>query len=114
MLDAPTHAQDNTKLATEKWRPTDGIYALSGKDFTERCENLGDFSVELREKAITGDEWSCKVIKLTDTGSGAIRLDMSCSDVNLEAEMPTALPSYSPIAPKRRRALSRTQRRRSE
>jgi hypothetical protein len=55
---ASTHAQDTTKPAIEKWRPKDGIYAVTGKGFTERCENLGDFSVELGEKTITGDEWS--------------------------------------------------------
>ena len=88
---ASTHAQDTTKPAIEKWRPKDGIYAVTGKDFTERCENLGDFSVELGEKTITGDEWSCDVKKIT-TGFGAIRLDLNCSDVNLEAGIPKPSP----------------------
>jgi hypothetical protein len=39
--------------------------------------------VELRDKSISGHEWGCKVSKLTDTGPGAIRIDMTCSDYNL-------------------------------
>lgn len=84
----PTAAQDNTKPTPEKWRPKNGIYAGFDKSFTERCKNLGDYSVELGEKKIVGDEWSCDVIKLTDTGPGAIRLDLSCIDENLQAEIP--------------------------
>lgn len=51
-------AQDSAKLSTGKWRPKNGIYAVTGKDFAERCKS-GDFSVELGEKNVTGDEWSC-------------------------------------------------------
>ena len=85
---APALAEDSTKSTSEKWRPKDGIYANTGKDFAERCNNLGDFSVELGEKHVTGDEWSCEVKRLTDTGPNAVRLDLSCSDENLEASIP--------------------------
>lgn len=81
-------AQDGTKPTIEKWRPKNGIYASVGKNFAEQCDNLGDFSVELGKKNITGDEWMCDVTKITDTGPGAIRLELSCSDVNLSAEIP--------------------------
>ena len=52
----PAPAQDPAKpasatVATEE----NGIYAVMGKDFAERC-NSGDFSVELGEKKVTGDE----------------------------------------------------------
>jgi hypothetical protein len=87
-----TRAEDIAKSAIEKWRPKNGIYAVTGKDFTERCENLGDFSVELGENTITGDEWSCDLKKITDTGFGAIRLGLNCSDVNLEAGIPKPSP----------------------
>lgn len=80
-------AQDAAKPAAEKWRPKNGIYAVTGKAFAERCKS-GDFSVELGEKEIIGDEWSCDVTKLTDTGPDAIRLDLSCSDENLSADLP--------------------------
>jgi hypothetical protein len=80
-----THAQDTAKQEIERWRPKNGIYAITDKDFAKRCENLGDFSVALNEKIITGDEWNCEVTQLTDTGPAAIRLNMSCSDVNLES-----------------------------
>lgn len=80
-------AQDGAKLVTEKWRPQNGIYAVMGKDFTERCKS-GDFSVELGENNVTGDEWSCDVKGITDIGPKAIRLDMSCTDDNLEPENP--------------------------
>ena len=31
-------AQDGAKLASEKWRPKDGVYASPGKDFVASCE----------------------------------------------------------------------------
>src|ERR1700730_5584280 len=87
-ISMPTLAQDGTKPSIEKWRPKNGLYADFGKGFSEQCKNLGDFAVELGEKTITGDEWICDVTKLTDTGPGAIRLDLSCSDINLSADLP--------------------------
>ena len=89
---APTLAQDAAPPTTAKWRPKNGIYALSGKDFAKRCETSSDFSVDLVEKRITGDEWSCEVKKLTDTGPNAVRFDLSCSDENLEAAIPNPNP----------------------
>jgi hypothetical protein len=41
--------------------------------------------VELAERTISGYEWNCKVTRLTDTGPGTIRLDMTCDDYNLAA-----------------------------
>ncbi len=80
---APTLAQDATKPAAEKWRPKEGTYASPGKGFADACGEFGDLIVELREKDISGHEWSCKVTKLTDTGPGAIKLAMTCYDYNL-------------------------------
>jgi hypothetical protein len=79
----PTLAQDAAQPATAKWRPKEGTYASPGKGFAEACGEFGDLNVELREKSVSGHEWGCKVGKLTDTGPGAIRLDMTCSDLNL-------------------------------
>ena len=90
---ASTQAQDAAKPAAEKWRPKNGVYALAGKGFAERCENSGDFSVELGEKNVAGDEWSCAIKKLTDIGPNAIRLDLTCSDENLEAVIPKPDPN---------------------
>ena len=75
-------AQDGAK-PPEKWRPKDGTYAGPGKDFDSHCGEFGDVIVELAEKKVSGNEWSCDVTKLSDTAAGAIRLDMSCDDYNL-------------------------------
>ena len=76
-------AQDIAKPATEKWRPKEGTYAEPGVNFGLRCGEFGDFIIELNEKSISGNEWSCKITKLTETAPGAIRLDMTCYDYNL-------------------------------
>jgi hypothetical protein len=80
---SPTLAQDVTPPITAKWRPKDGIYVVAGKNIAERCGDSTEFYVDLREKSVGGNEWSCKVGKLTDAGPGAIRLDLTCSDYNL-------------------------------
>ena len=90
-------SQESVKPEVEKWRPKDGVYARSGKDFIERCGNFGDFVVELGKKTITGDEWICDVIKIMDDRPGAIRLDLNCSDVNLEAQIPKPNPGSEEI-----------------
>ena len=79
----PAVAQQNAEPAHEKWRPKDGLYAAPGKDFKERCADSTEISLHLAERSISGNEWSCDVIKLTDTSPGAIRLDMTCNDYNL-------------------------------
>jgi hypothetical protein len=75
-------AQDGAKHP-EKWRPKDGTYAGPGKDFDRQCGEFGDVIVELTEKKVSGNEWSCDVTKLSDTAPGVIRLEMSCDDYNL-------------------------------
>jgi hypothetical protein len=80
---ASSFAQGSPKPATEKWRPKEGTYAEPGANFSLRCGEFGDFIVELADKSISGNEWSCKITKLTDTAQGAIRLDMICDDYNL-------------------------------
>jgi hypothetical protein len=79
----PTLAQDNAKPTTGKWRPMEGTYASPGKGFVEACGEFGDLIVQLRDKEISGHEWGCKVRKLTDTGPDAIRINMTCGDLNL-------------------------------
>src|SRR5450756_873831 len=81
--DASTFAQRISKPATEKWRPKEGTYVALGADFSLRCGEFGDVIVELKDNSISGNEWSCKVSRLTDTAPGAIRLDMVCYDYNL-------------------------------
>jgi len=84
---APALAQDAAPSTAPKWRPKEGTYAVPGKGFTETCGEFGDLTIELRDKSVSGHEWGCKVRKLTDTGPGAIRLDMICSDYNLAEDL---------------------------
>ncbi len=75
-------AQEVARPATEKWRPKDGIYA-DPKSPDNQCGDFGELSVALANKEIRGDEWSCRINRLTDTAPGAIRLDLTCNDYNL-------------------------------
>jgi hypothetical protein len=76
-------AQDSAKQAMEKWRPKNGTYNLQGQDLIKRCNESTDLDIEMVERTIRGNEWNCKITKLTDTAPGAIRLDMTCDDYNL-------------------------------
>ena len=79
----PTLAQNAASSTTVKWRPKEGTYASPGKGFAEACGEFGDLIVELQARKIAGHEWSCKVNKLADTNRNAIRIEMTCSDLNL-------------------------------
>jgi hypothetical protein len=72
---------------TANWRPKDGIYAAPGKDFVHQCGEFGEVVLKLTQKSFVVDEVACTITKLTDTAPGAIRLDMTCSDVNLAAAL---------------------------
>lgn len=75
-------AQGSAKPAPEKWRPQDGPYVDASENLAERCEDPPDFSLRLRDKAITSNEsWSCKVTRFTDTSPGSLRLDLACVDL---------------------------------
>lgn len=76
-------AQDDAKPAAEKWRPRDGLYAGPGKGFIEQCGEFGDVILELGKREISGNEWNCKVTRVTDTAPDAVKLDMTCDDYNL-------------------------------
>ena len=87
---APTLAQDAAPPTTAKWRPKGGHFTQSpGKGFAEACGEFGDLIVGLREKDISSPaSWELhRVRKLTDTGPGAIRIDMTCSDYNLAEDL---------------------------
>jgi len=72
----------------EKWRPKDGLYAAPGARFNDRCMERTEVFVELTDKSIGGDEYNCKISKLTETGPGAVRLEAACTDVNREMPSP--------------------------
>jgi hypothetical protein len=76
-------AQDSLKSATEKWRPRDGLYASPGKNFDSWCGEYGDLNIQLSEKSISGHEWGCEINRLSETAADAIKLDMTCHDLNL-------------------------------
>lgn len=79
----PTPAQDNTKSGIEKWRPKDGIYVTAGKDLAERCGESTEFVVELQERSLGGNEWNCRVDRVVEVTSDALRLNLTCNDYNL-------------------------------
>lgn len=79
----PVLAQQSATPAVEKWRPHNGTYAAPGAHFGLRCGEFGDLIIGLSAKSISGHEWSCKITGLTDTSPGAIRLNLSCYDLNM-------------------------------
>jgi hypothetical protein len=85
---ASAFAQERTNRAMEKWRPKDGLYAAPGARFNDRCIDRTEVFVELTDKSIGGDEYDCKISKLTETGPGAVRLEAACTDVNREMPSP--------------------------
>lgn len=76
-------AQDVNKAATEAWRPKDGLYGDPRKDLDGRCADDERLSVALNKKKVVGYEWTCDVTKVTNTTSNSMRLDMTCTDINL-------------------------------
>lgn len=87
----PAAPQEDTKSSPKKWRPKDGLYAEPGEDFDRRCkEEYGDIVVELAEKLVGGNEWGCKVTKLTDTAPGTIELNVTCYDPNVGEDKESA------------------------
>jgi hypothetical protein len=85
-LSQATTAQGSTKTATEKWRPKAGPYASAGADFAVSCRDFGDATIDLAENSVGSSEQKCNIVKLTDTGPGAIRLDVSCVSTDREED----------------------------
>ncbi len=85
---AMSFAQEGAKTPPhEKWRPREGVYAVPDADFAPTCGEFGDLTIKLREKHIGGHEWGCEVNKLSDVATGSIKLNMTCSDLNLEGHL---------------------------
>jgi hypothetical protein len=83
-MDDQAYSQQSSKPPTEKWRPKDGVYASPGKDFEQDCDEAGYIVIDLAEKSVGGNEWNCKVTKFTGTSPEAIKLNLTCNDLNLE------------------------------
>jgi hypothetical protein len=77
-------AQDASKIAASKWRPTDGIYAVPGANFSARCRDQAEAYVRLADNLIAGNEYGCKIKKMTDTAPGQLKLEAACSDAQTE------------------------------
>ena len=75
--------QVSAQPAPKKWRPQAGNYAEPGETFVSRCtEEDGDIRFSWAEKYVSGYEWGCAINKITDTAPGALKMDLSCHDVN--------------------------------
>ena len=92
----PTVGEERPRLSNEKWRPKDGLYASPSKDFESWCGEYGDLNIQLSEKSISGHEWGCDVNRLSETAADAIKLDMTCHDLNLAESLrrPDRDPEY--------------------
>jgi hypothetical protein len=80
----PLHAQEGPKTVSGKWRPKDGTYAKPGPEFGARCGEYGDMQVDWNSNFISGGEEGCKIVKLSDTAPGSIRLDTVCHSAERE------------------------------
>lgn len=79
----PCLSQESAKGTTEKWRPKDGLYASPDKNLEMRCGEFGELAISLSEKSVSGNEWSCRITRLTDTTPSSVKIDMTCYDYNL-------------------------------
>ena len=76
--------QENAKPSPKKWRPKAGAYAEPGETFMSRCtEEDGDLQISWAKRFVSGYEWGCSINKITDTASDALKLDLTCHDVNM-------------------------------
>jgi hypothetical protein len=80
----PAPGEERPKPSLEKWRPKGGTYAEPGVAFNARCGEYGDTQIDWEANAINGGEEGCKIVKLSDTGPAAIRLDVVCTDIERE------------------------------
>lgn len=76
-------AQNAVAPAVQKWRPKDGIYAAPGKGFAASCDEANNIAIELTDKSVSGNEWSCRVTNILDPDPSSIKVEMTCSDYNL-------------------------------
>lgn len=83
-VSAVASAQDAPKIAASKWRPKDGIYAVPGANFATRCRDQAEAYVELADNLIAGNEYGCKIKKMTDTAPGLLKVEAACSDAQTE------------------------------
>src|SRR6185437_9861224 len=79
----PSLAQENGVAAPAPWRPAKGLYEMT----VGNCKEFADLIIDLADKFVSGNEWSCDVTKLTDVAPGSIRVDMTCSDFNLAEKL---------------------------
>jgi hypothetical protein len=74
-------AQETAKPARDKWRPKDGLYIMADTKFTGTCEDAAPYLLELGKRNFVVEErWGCKITKITDTGPGTLRLNMTCNE----------------------------------
>ena len=72
-------AQQGTKVASEKWRPKDGLYVEADVNLTGPCQDQSRFLLELTKRSFIVDEaYGCRVTRITDTAPNALRLEMAC------------------------------------
>lgn len=83
--------QQKAKPSPEKWRPRDGLYAEPGEKFLDQCNEYGDLVIDLSDKSVGGNEWGCKVNKLTDTTPGTVDLDLTCFNSEDEGKETTQI-----------------------
>ena len=54
------------EIRRHPWRPSAGIYAAAGADFSERCLNGGDTIIDLGERLVSSGNDKCSVIQICD------------------------------------------------
>jgi hypothetical protein len=60
------------------WRPRDGVYAIPGTDFDDRCMKSGDAVIGLAELLVSTGASRCEASKLEDSTEASIKLEARC------------------------------------
>lgn len=87
-------AQDEATPSFDKWRPKAGVYAEPGKNFQSNCDESGGLTIDLGGKSVSGYEWGCDVKKITELGSGSLKVTMVCDDYNLAQNLDPRDPNW--------------------
>ncbi len=66
------------KIRRNPWRPNAGIYAAAGANFSERCLNGGETTIDLSERLVSSGNDKCSVTQMRDE-LNALQIFVDCN-----------------------------------
>ena len=75
--EAEREAREQEKATLNPWRPQDGIYAMPGANFEDRCVKADEATIAIAERSISSGTDQCNVTFIRDEPN-AVRLFVTC------------------------------------